>query len=230
LTNPRTRVPPGIFSLLAVAVLFVLLPFILAETVLAALTKLGLSPGVSLGLALAILVGSVVNIPVRRTPHVEPGPAPAPMFGLERWAPRLVERTSGSVLAVNLGGCVIPVGIVAYQLVRLAAVGVVPLAVTLGAVVLNCAACYWVARPVPGVGILMRPIVPAALAALCAMSFEPELAPPIAFTAGVLGPLIGADLLHLRDLQRAAGGVSSIGGAGTFDGIVLSGVVATLLA
>jgi uncharacterized membrane protein len=76
----------------------------------------------------------------------------------------------------------------------------------------------------------MRPIVPAALAALCAISFDRELAPPIAFTAGVLGPLIGADLLHLRDLQSPGAGVSSIGGAGTFDGIVLSGMVATLLA
>lgn len=44
------------------------------------------------------------------------------------------------------------------------------------------------------------------------------------------GPLIGADLLHLRDIEKIATGVASIGGAGTFDGIVLSGIVAAYLA
>jgi uncharacterized membrane protein len=57
----------------------------------------------------------------------------------------------------------------------------------------------------------------------------PDWAPPIAFSAGVLGPLIGADLLHLDDIAEIGTGMASIGGAGTFDGIVLSGLVATLL-
>ncbi len=57
----------------------------------------------------------------------------------------------------------------------------------------------------------------------------PEWAPPIAFAAGVLGPLIGADLLHLDDIAQLGTGMASIGGAGTFDGVVLSGLVATLL-
>ncbi|MDH4154237.1 MAG: DUF1614 domain-containing protein, partial [Nitrospira sp.] len=47
---------------------------------------------------------------------------------------------------------------------------------------------------------------------------------------GVLGPLIGADLLHLRDIEKIATGIASIGGAGRFDGIVLSGIVAAYLA
>ncbi|MDE3018136.1 MAG: DUF1614 domain-containing protein [Nitrospirota bacterium] len=41
---------------------------------------------------------------------------------------------------------------------------------------------------------------------------------------------VGADLLHLRDIARIATGTASIGGAGTFDGIVLSGIVAAYLA
>jgi uncharacterized membrane protein len=52
----------------------------------------------------------------------------------------------------------------------------------------------------------------------------------LAFAAGVLGPLIGADLLHLREVNKISTGVASIGGAGTFDGIVISGLIATLLA
>ena len=42
-------------------------------------------------------------------------------------------------------------------------------------------------------------------------------------------PLVGADLLHLRDIEVSEIGFVSIGGAGTFDGIVLSGIVAAYL-
>ncbi len=37
------------------------------------------------------------------------------------------------------------------------------------------------------------------------------------------------DLLHLRDLGRRGAGLMSIGGAGTFDGIVISGFLAAML-
>jgi len=72
--------------------------------------------------------------------------------------------------------------------------------------------------------------VPAAVAAVSAFWLVPEQAPQAAFVAGVLGPLIGADLLHLRDIATLETGIASIGGAGTFDGIVLSGIVAAYLA
>ena len=58
----------------------------------------------------------------------------------------------------------------------------------------------------------------------------PDVRVAAAFIAGVLGPLIGADLLHLRDIRTIATGMLSIGGAGTFDGIVLSGIFAAVLA
>jgi uncharacterized membrane protein len=83
---------------------------------------------------------------------------------------------------------------------------------------------------VPGVGILMPGLVPAAVAAILALLFAPGDPAPVAYVAGVAGPPIGADLLHLKDIEASAVGVASIGGAGTFDGIVLSGIVATYLA
>jgi len=52
----------------------------------------------------------------------------------------------------------------------------------------------------------------------------------VAFASGVLGPLIGADLLHLHEIRKFDTPAVSIGGAGTFDGIVVSGMVALLLA
>ena len=75
----------------------------------------------------------------------------------------------------------------------------------------------------------MPAFFPPLVAALPSLIFVPEFAPPIAFTAGVLGPLIGADLLHLKQINRLWVGVVSIGGAGTFDRIVLSGMIASLL-
>ena len=53
---------------------------------------------------------------------------------------------------------------------------------------------------------------------------------PVAVIAGVLGPLPGADLLHLRDIPRISTGRASIGGAGTFEGVLRSGMVAAYLA
>ncbi len=67
------------------------------------------------------------------------------------------------------------------------------------------------------------------IAAILALLLAPDAAPPVAFLIGVMGPLIGADLLHLKDIEAAETGVASIGGAGTFDGIVLSGIIAAYL-
>jgi len=43
-------------------------------------------------------------------------------------------------------------------------------------------------------------------------------APPVAYVAGSMGTLIGADLLNLGQIARVGAPVVSIGGAGTFDG------------
>lgn len=53
-----------------------------------------------------------------------------------------------------------------------------------------------------------------------------SVAPAVAFAGGILGTLIGADLLHLKEIQRMSPGVLSIGGAGVFDGIALCGLFA----
>jgi uncharacterized membrane protein len=59
---------------------------------------------------------------------------------------------------------------------------------------------------------------------------SPDLAPALAYTAGTLGTLIGGDLLNLRKIRGLGAPVVSIGGAGTFDGIFLTGIIAVLLA
>ena len=223
--------PFGCLALLFLFVFLFLIPFFLANAVLAALAKLGLSPGVSLIAAFGIFVGGVVNLPVKRIPRDEVVPVvPTGLFGLDRTFPQWVRLQGYTILAVNVGGCIVPAVIALYELTRLANEGLPALAAVAAAVGINTLVCFRAARPVQNVGIALPFFVSPLVAAVCALVFLPGFAPPVAFTAGVLGPLIGADLLHLRDVKKTRTGLASIGGAGTFDGIVLSGLLATLLA
>ena len=222
--------PPGCFALVLLAA-FLLLPFVLADVMLTALAKLGLSPTMSLLAASGIFLGGLINIPVKRIPREETIELPAiRLFGMGRLMPQRVRRQTTTVIAINVGGCIVPTGLAIYQLARLAEAGMPLLGAALGAIAINTMVCYWLAQPVPEQGIQMPALVPVLVAVASAYLFAPTMAPPVAFTAGVLGPLLGADLLHLDDIKEIGAGVASIGGAGTFDGIVLSGLAATVLA
>jgi uncharacterized membrane protein len=72
--------------------------------------------------------------------------------------------------------------------------------------------------------------VPSAVAAFVVLVFARRNAAPLAYICGSVGTLIGADLLNLHRLPALGAPVASIGGAGTFDGIFLSGILAVLLA
>jgi uncharacterized membrane protein len=45
-----------------------------------------------------------------------------------------------------------------------------------------------------------------------------------------MGTLLGADVLHFGDIRGLGAPMASIGGAGTFDGIFVTGILAVLLA
>jgi len=86
------------------------------------------------------------------------------------------------------------------------------------------------ARVVPGVGISLPAFIPPLVAAGSALLLASEFAAPIAYIAGSLGTLIGADLLNLEKIKNIGAQVVSIGGAGVYDGIFLVGVIAAFLA
>ena len=88
----------------------------------------------------------------------------------------------------------------------------------------------WASRPVPGVGIGMPIFIAPITAALTAIGIDPDHSAPLAYICGTLGVLIGADLLRLSDIRKMGVPIASIGGAGTFDGIFITGIVAVLLA
>lgn len=219
------------FSVLAFLLLLFLLPFFFGELMATSLAKLQLSPAGAVYVIVGIFAGSLINIPIGRIARSEEVDAhPLATYGLDRMFPRLARVRRETVIAVNVGGCLIPAGLALYELICLAATGLGTLAITIIACAVNTAICYWLARPVRGLGIVMPGLVPALVAVFMATLLAPEHAPPVAFVAGVTGPLLGADLLHFKDLSKIATGVASIGGAGTFDGIVLSGIVALYLA
>ncbi len=222
---------PVMLPLVLFLILLVMLPFVFGQLFTAALIKLKLEPASALLVVIVIFLGSPINIPVKRISRTESMPVdPLAVFGLQGWWPMLQRVRRETVIAVNVGGCVIPVTLAIYEAAHVVTAGVKPLAGLLLAILLNTMVCYWMAKPIEGIGIAMPGLFPALLAAVSALLFVPDQAPPVAFVAGVLGPLIGADLLHLRDIEKIATGIASIGGAGTFDGIVLSGIVAAYLA
>ncbi len=220
----------GCFSLLIAVVLMVIMPIAFANLLSAALLKLNLQPQTASVIVLGIFAGSLINIPVRRIVKAEPVTVdPLAVFGLHGLWPEMQRVRQDTVVAVNVGGCVIPTALAIYEAWRLISRGQAVGALVL-AVVVNVVVCHWLARPVKGVGITMPALVPAAVAAGTALLAAPAQATPVAFVAGVLGPLIGADLLNLPLVERVESGMVSIGGAGTFDGILLSAIVALYLA
>jgi uncharacterized membrane protein len=219
-------------SMVISLVLLALLPFLYAGLMAASLAKLHISPSVAAQLVIAIVLGGFINIPITRIAHAEELAAnPLATFGLDQFFPRLQRPRRETVIAVNIGGCLIPVGIALYELSYLADHGPDLLLKTAVAALVTTLVCYILARPVPGLGIAMPGFVPPIVSAVSASLLAPDQAPPVAFVAGVVGPLVGADLLHIKDVNRiATTGIASIGGAGTFDGIVLSGILSAYLA
>jgi len=221
----------GCLPLLLFLLLLALLPFVFGELFSTALMKLRLTPHAALWVILGILVGSGINIPVRRIARNEDVVEdPLALFGISGWWPQFRRVRRETIIAVNVGGCLIPVGLAFYETAHLMIENWHSLVGLVLAILVNTLVCYRLAQPIEGIGIAMPGLFPPLVAVMSALLLAPDQAPPVAFVAGVLGPLIGADLLHLRDVSKMATGIASIGGAGTFDGIVLSGIVAAYLA
>lgn len=236
--RPPLLPPLGCLAIVLATLLLCLMPLFLIEVMQTALQRLHLSAPVATLVVVCIFIGSMVNLPVYR--FARDDVQPEIVMGLVYWgmmAPQYRRLRRETIVAVNVGGCVVPVLVAGWQVLHVARLGGGPLLALAGVCAFNIAVCYFAARPMPGIGIVMPAFV-APLAAVGATwltcgfwdAAGTENLAPIAFTAGVAGPVVGADLLHLKDLLRTPVGMMSIGGAGTFDGIILSGVLAALLA
>jgi len=244
---------PLLLLLFVVPFIFAFLYFGLVQS---AFRSLGLTPSGALLFLIASLVGGMINIPLSRRRIVIDDPRNQQLTPWARWFmpylhyyPPMVRE---QVIAINVGGALIPIIFSIYLLTRPTTHAIVALA----AMLLVAIIAKLLARPVPGVGITMPafivPIIAAGLAFL--LLGTTHGAAPVAYIAGALGTLIGADLLNLPQVLRggllAAGPrymwpflpqrtppdkwsnrpqMLSIGGAGVFDGIFLTAVVAAFL-
>ncbi len=215
---------PEFFSIL-VGLFLVVLVLVQFGVLRYAYMRLGMSSGAALLLLAASLVGSYFNIPVAQLPgqRVMSGEV-IDFFGM-RYVVPVVANWPGTLIAVNVGGAVIPVLVSLYLLVRhsmwtraLVATAVVALVI------------HGFANPVRGVGIAVPVFLPALITAVLALVLARERAAPLAYVAGSLGTLIGADLTNLDKVSGLGAPVASIGGAGTFDGIFVTAILAVLLA
>jgi uncharacterized membrane protein len=187
--------------------------------------KIGIDSRYVFGLLLLSLLGSYVNIPIAELPPERVVSNQEVAFFGMRYVIPLVKEWPRTVIAINLGGAVIPVLVSVYLVLKNDMIGRVLVAVAVVTVVV-----YRMARPLRGIGIAVPIFIPPAIAAVTALLLSPDLAPALAYTAGTLGTLIGGDLLNLRKIRGLGAPVVSIGGAGTFDGIFLTGIIAVLLA
>jgi len=210
--------------LLAGGFLVVLVTLLEIGALNSAYRRLGLPPRVAMLVLLASLFGSYLNIPVARLPEAHiVARAFVDAFGMSYLVPQVVDWP-GTIVAVNVGGALIPALLSIYLVIADRLYFEAAVATAIVAVVVHA-----LATPIPGVGISVPVFWPPVLAAVAALILSRRYAAPLAYVAGSIGVLIGADLTNLDKLQSLGAPVASIGGAGTFDGVFLAGVVAVLL-
>lgn len=185
------------------------------------------------------LFGSQVNIKVKETESLQPTLIfkETNFFGIRWRVPDFEFGFRKSVIAVNVGGALIPLMLSLYLLLY----AVPTLEQNPAVAYLKIAAAFTVvssivyafAKPVRGLGIAVPSFIPpltAALASAALFSIYVESNPfIIAYVSGTLGTLVGADLLNLNKISKLGAPVVSIGGAGVFDGVYMTGITSILL-
>jgi uncharacterized membrane protein len=212
---------PGFFAIL-VGIFFLVL---ILRSVRFAYESLGVSSGTAMWLLFGSLVGSMFNIPVAELPPERiMSNQVIDFFGMH-YAMPVVSHLTGTVIAINVGGAVIPTMLSVFLLAKRQLWGTGAIATAIVAFVL-----HWFATPVAGLGIAVPVFMPVVTTAAVALFLSREDAAPLAYIAGSLGTLIGADLTNLDKVRGLGAPVASIGGAGTFDGIFLTGILAVFIA
>jgi len=185
------------------------------------------------------LFGSFVNLPVgtleSRVPIVSVRGVRA--FGVRWRVPSVRIGVARTHVLINVGGAVLPVVVSGYllgmPLVQAGGNAVDEYLAIAAVLAMVTVAVNKSVNIVKGLGVATPAIVPPLVTALATMlvDFVSPLHSPaqVAYIGGTLGTLIGADLLNLDRIRDIGAPVVSMGGAGTFDGIYLTGIVSVLL-
>lgn len=224
--RPHQFLPPSPLAiLLGLGVTIVLLLLVELHIISFAFQKLGVPPHAVTLFLVGSLLGSVINIPLARVKsQIVVDYKIVSFLGVRYRIPRPKDQ-KGTIIAINLGGAIIPIGLSIYLLISKnlffdASIGIMIVAF----------AVNQLAFRVEGIGIAVPILAPPLISLFTAYIIAPEHAAPLAYIAGTLGTLIGADILNLYDLEDLQAPVVSIGGAGTSDGIFLTGIIAVILA
>ncbi len=220
--NPQQ---PNVRMLLFILALLLLVVVVQVGVISITFSKLGLTRESAFLLLFVSLFGSLINLPLFTIK------ARAPVQVRNTYIPGYLrpylERLNGQTLiAVNVGGCLIPLLFSIYLFLSQ------PLTLyeTMTGILLVSIVSYVSSFPVKGIGIGMPMLIAPLVAALTAIMLNNEFSAPLAYISGTMGVLIGADLLNFRHVSRMGAMIASIGGAGTFDGIFMTGILAVILA
>jgi uncharacterized membrane protein len=218
---PKIRASVISLSFIILVLVFI---FISLNIFGAAFRKLGFPPEYSVYYLFLSLPFSYVNVPIKkvrsRVSVIYDKASDTLMSGLAASS----IKTYTTTIAINLGGAVIPI-IMSVFLSTMA-----NLVEILAGILLVTIIIHKIARPVKGSGIVIHAMLPPFLAAFVAIIISPQNAPVIAYISGTFGCILGIDILNLKKIPDLGVPIVSIGGAGTFDAIFLTGIISVLLA
>ncbi len=224
---------PSGFDAFLIAAAVVLASFIFFGAISSAFARLGMSAGAAVAVVMASLIGSSFDLPV--TTIGSSVPLVSERFVRYHHALYRVPVHSiashDTIVAINVGGALVPLAVCVYLALRFPRSLPYALLATIPVVF----AVNHFAQLIPGFGVALPAFLPPALAAFSAMVVAViaggnlQHALVAAYVSGTLGTLIGADLLNLYRIGDLGAPIASIGGAGTFDGVFLAGVLAVLL-
>jgi uncharacterized membrane protein len=209
----------------ALVVILVLLFLGVTEAVFA---KIGFSRTEFALILFVTFIGSFINIPLKTMTSQEPmvGFQEVQVFWVTYRIPEMFRRRVSTLVTLNVGGALVPILVSAYLLLfHLSLIGYIVVATLVSSVIIHL-----MARKVKGVGIVTPAILPPLAAAIISIAIHPAAgAAVIAYISGSMGALIGADLTNLGGISKLGAPVVSIGGAGTFDGVFLTGIIAVII-
>ena len=155
------------------------------------------------------------------------------LYGIAIPVPLFLIKKRKLVIAINIGGAIIPLIISSiFLFISYKILGFYSFLVFVFSFIITSIVTYHSSRVVPGVGIVVPSLVPPLTASLVVLLLVGPGLPGalIAYASSVVGSLIGADVMRLmRSLRELQAGLASIGGVGVFDGIFLSGYLALIL-
>jgi uncharacterized membrane protein len=211
--------------LIGFLVLLGLLVVLIELRVLAyAYRKIGVPPRYMVAVLVLTLVGSYFNIPLYSMTVPRLAPSESMTIGGRTYIVPPAVKPGTTVVAINVGGALVPVLLSLYLFFHTGLYVRMLIGTAIVAVVTHA-----FARVVPGIGIAVPMLIPPLAAAAVALILSWRRAPPVAYVAGSMGTLIGADLWNLGRVAELGAPLVSIGGAGTFDGVFLTGIIAGLI-